>query len=163
MLSYQKLERLQALQKNLMSRYISKLVRGEIAVDKYLEVMMAEERTELFFARVFDTFEDFEAYIRNQYPMAAEEQINHERKHFDCAMRHGLKDTKVGLYECSVDSGILVNGVTMCYIGRNFEGWTAGQILEFERENTSLGASDEMASDTDRQINDVFRNRKRMD
>jgi len=156
MLDIVRMKRLQELQTKVVARCLSGLSCGELDVGEYLKRMRAEERTEAFYARTFETFEEFEAYMRSRYPAAAKAQISHERLHFDCAVKHGLRDTRVGVYECLDGGDIMVNGVTLCYFGGNFDGWTAEEILAFERENYTMGIRDESASDSDKTIAEIL-------
>jgi len=163
-LELEKVKEIQDLQTKVIARCISELYEGKITVDIYLKRMRAVEKTEMFFATVFDTFEEFEEYMRKFYPTVAEGQIEHERLHYNHAMEHGLKDTKPGVYEYFSPmpnkpdmAEIFVNGVTLPYVGDNFSGWTAEEILEFEKENRSLVCSDEWESESDELITELFR------
>ena len=153
-----KVRYIQELQTRIIGRCISRLSRGEVTVDKYLETMRAVDRTEMAFARTFDTFDQFVRYLRSAYPSHSdvEDQIEHEGLHFQHAIRHGLADTKLGLYEMRDEQGLTINGVTIVYVGNNFRDWTAPQILKFERENYYIGSSDKSASDSDIAISGIF-------
>jgi hypothetical protein len=163
-LELEKVKRIQSLQTRVIARCISELHEGKITVDEYLKRMRAVEKTEMFFAKVFDTFEDFEEYMRKTYPEIAEGQIEHERLHYSHSIKHGLNDTKVGVYECFEpipdNPGMVemfASGITLGYLGNNFFGWTAREILEFERESYLLGCSEESASESDKMISEIFK------
>ena len=60
-------------------------------------------------------------------------------------------------YAAGLNQRLLLCPVTIRCIGNNFIGWNREQILDFEKEIYFLGASDEFASDSDKEIYELLK------
>jgi 2-hydroxychromene-2-carboxylate isomerase len=98
-MDYQSARAISELQVSLTRKYIMKPIDGDINVDRYFDFSNLIDRGALLVAKTFNTFDEFKAYLEENYPWTVEEDINHEEEHMQIARRHGLKKITFAVLE----------------------------------------------------------------